>query len=240
MMRRDLLALAVAALPWAALPAAAGTIAPLVAGAAAVPVTPWREAVLPNAAVPRTRFSAVQVDGRGALRIESQAGYGNLVHPLALPAAGVRLRWSWRIEQFPAGADLRSKAGDDAGLKVCVFFDLPLAQVPFVERQLLRIARARSGEALPAATLCYLWDSALPSGTVLANAYTRRVRSIVLRSGAAGVWHGESRDVAADFAAVFGDESRDAPPISGIAVGADADNTGSRSLGFVADLELER
>ena len=204
------------------------------------PAAPWQFAGLPRQKLPLTRFALVDLDGRRALRVEAEASYGNLVHPLRVEGQGATLAWQWRIDHFVAQSDLRSKAGDDTALKVCVFFELPLAQVPFVERQLLRMARARSGEALPSGTVCYVWDRLLPAGTVLPNAYTRRVRYLVLQGGASPLqrWAAERRDVGADFARLFGDESAQVPAIVGVAVGADADNTQGRSLAHVADLVL--
>jgi len=121
-----------------------------------------------------------------------------------------------------------------------VFFELPMSQVPFVERQLLRVARAASDEPLPAATVCYVWDRTLPAGTTLDNAYTHRMRYLVLRSGASSParWQAERRDVGADFLKLFGNESTQIPPIVGVAVGADADNTHGHSVAHVADLVL--
>ena len=129
-----------------------------------------------------------------------------------------------------------------AALKVCAMFDLALERVPFVERQLLRLARSRSGEPLPAATLCYVWDRTLPAFTELDNAHTRRVRFVVLQGAAAptGQWRRERRDLAADFLRVFGDEADRLPPLLGVLVGADSDNTGGDSLAHLGDLELRR
>ena len=109
-------------------------------------------------------------------------------------AATPILAWQWRVDDLLDGADLHSKAGDDSALKVCVFFDLPITRVPFLERQLLRLARTQSDEPLPAATVCYVWDTRLPPDTDLDNAFTRRVRYIVLRSGpvAAHEWMNEA------------------------------------------------
>jgi hypothetical protein len=78
-------------------------------------------------------------------------------------------------------------------------------------------------------------------GTEIDNAFTRRMRYIVLQSGGARLrqWTPQRRDVAADFMKLFGAETTQLPPIIGVAVGADADNTHSRSLGHVADLTLE-
>ncbi len=200
----------------------------------------WRVAGLPQQKPPLTQYTAVQIDGRAALRIEARGSYGNFVHePPAGSKAPPRLRWTWRVDQPNAQADLRSKAGDDAAARVCVSFDHSIDRVPFVERQLLRLARSRTGEALPAATLCYQWDQGLAPGTMLDNAYSRRVRIVVLRGqgAAAGTWYSESRDVAADFLRAFGDEATEVPAVSAVIVGGDADNTGATSVAHVADLQ---
>lgn len=202
---------------------------------------PWRLVGVPGQKMPFTRYRVESVDGAPVLRLEAQASYGNLVHELPIdgPTPG-RLSWRWRLGEPVAGADLREKAGDDVPLKVCALFDLPIERVPFVERQLLRLARKRTGEELPAATLCYVWDARLPAQTVLRNAYSARVRYLVLRSGegALAAWQRESRDLAADFLRAFGDETQEVPGLKAIAVGADADNTGGRSLAWLADLQL--
>jgi len=210
------------------------------AATTALPPAPWQVQGLPDQKMPMTRFALVDIDGRRALRIEADRSYGNLVHPLNPGTSSTfQLAWSWRVER-PLAADLRTKAGDDTAVKVCVFFDLALDRIPFGERQLLRLARARTQEHLPGATICYVWDALLPADTPLPNAYTRRMRYLVLQSGAAqpGEWRTERRDVGADFARIFGDESAQMPPVIGIAVGADADNTAGRSLAHVADLVI--
>lgn len=217
-------------------------LAPLT-GPAATPPAPWRVALLPQQVLPATRFAVVDLDGERVLRVESPASYGNLLHIVdASAATASALSWRWRLERPVAGADLRRREGDDAALKVCVMYDLPLAQVPFYDQLLLRLARSRSAEPLPAATLCYVWDPALTAGTVLPNVYTGRVRWLVLRGqgSAAERWQQESRDLRADFLRAFGDEATLPVPVSAILIGADADNTGGSGLGFVSGLELRR
>jgi hypothetical protein len=102
------------------------------------------------------------------------------------------------------------------------------------------VARSLSGENLPGATLCYVWDPSLPAGTLLRNAYTPRLRWIIAQGQGAplAAWRSEQRDLRADFLRAFGDESTQLPPLLAIAFGADADNTGGRSRGHLAALEL--
>jgi len=212
------------------------------AASGAQPPAPWRVVGLPRSSKPLTRFDITPLDGHPVLRVEADHSYANLVHDLpdlAL-APGMQLRWRWRLDRPLRQADLRQRAGDDSPLKVCALFDLPLAQLSLVERGLLKAGRSLSGENLPTATLCYVWDATLAPGTLLHNAFTHRLRMIVLDSGEQhlGQWRTHSQDLAADFHRAFGEESATVPPLLGVLVGGDADNTAGHSLGYVSDLTL--
>jgi hypothetical protein len=214
--------------------------------------TDWRFVGFPKkqAEIAPTRFTAGSVGGEVALQVATERSYGTWVSGWTGPVPATKLAWRWRLDTPLSGgtapADLLTKAGDDAALKICVMFDQPLERVPFLERTVLRLARSVSGAELPAATLCYVWDSAGAAGVQGANPYTRRVRFISLQGRATplGRWASESRDVAQDFAALFADElpqgaqtARESLPlITSVLIGADSDNTASQSLGWVADL----
>jgi Protein of unknown function (DUF3047) len=200
----------------------------------------WRVVGWPDQRMPLTRYAGESVDGRLALRMDARASYGNLVHATPAQAPPRTVSWAWRMQQPNPSADVRVKPGDDAAAKVCLGFDMALQQVPFVERTLMRLARSRSADALPAATLCWVWGGPEAAGSVIANAYTRRVRYIVLRTAAdpTGQWVTETRDVAADFRRAFGDESPDTPALTNVIVAADADNTGASTVAHVADLRF--
>ncbi|MEO6321262.1 MAG: DUF3047 domain-containing protein [Polaromonas sp.] len=208
----------------------------------AVPPAPWRVVGLPKKNKPLTHFDIVPMDGQRVLRVDADHSYANLVHDLpdfAL-APGMHLKWRWRLDQPLRQADLRQREGDDSPLKVCALFDFPIEQLGFVERNLLRVARSVSGEYLPAATLCYVWDATLPPGTLLHNAFTHRMRMIVLDRGEQHLsqWVMHSQDLAADFQRAFGQESAILPPLHAVMVGADSDNTAGHSLGYVGDITL--
>jgi hypothetical protein len=204
---------------------------------------PWRVVGVPSGKIPLTNFSMADIDGRKVLRVATSKSYANLVHdmPLGATAEGLRLKWRWRLDDALQGADLHTRQGDDSPLKVCVLFDMPLEKLGLIERNLFRMARSASSEKLPSATLCYVWDDKLNPATLLLNAYTSRVRMIVVTSGHQhlGQWIVQSRNLAADFRQSFGAESDTLPPMLAILVGGDADNTGGHSLGYVDDIRLE-
>jgi hypothetical protein len=67
------------------------------------------------------------------------------------------------------------------------------------------------------------------------------VRYITLQGQGASLaqWQTESRDVAADFAQLFADElpqGAAAPPVRAVLIGADSDNTGAESVGWLKSL----
>ena len=206
------------------------------------PGEPWRVVGVGKDSIAATRFDLVALDGAPVLRLRTERSYANLVHDL--PALRLSptavLRWRWRLDQGLPLADLRRKSGDDSPLKVCALFDLPASQLSWGERSLLLLARSLSKETLPGATLCYIWDTQLPEGTVLANAYSQRVRYLVLNGANAPLkqWASHERRLSADFLQAFGHESRSVPPLVAVLVGADADNTGGSSLAYASDLVL--
>jgi hypothetical protein len=204
---------------------------------AALPA-PWKVVTLPK--LPRhTRFELMALDGTTVLRATADASYANLLHPLAGERAQ-RLRWRWRVEQPIERADLTRKDGDDVPARVCVLFDLPLERLRWSDRLRVELGRALFDPALPAASICYVWDRQLPAGTWLANAYTDRVMMLVLRNGQYGRWFDETRDLAADFTRAFPREAAGGlPPLAAVGVSADGDNTGGRSLAYFGDLTLD-
>ncbi|MBS1133809.1 MAG: hypothetical protein H6R02_950 [Burkholderiaceae bacterium] len=202
---------------------------------------PWQVITLPK--IPRhTSYEVVNFDGRRVVKATADGSYANVVHPLNTDTGTAVLRWSWRVDEFPAGSDLSVKRGDDLAAKVCVLFDLPLDRLSFFDRLKIELGRRLFRLDLPAATLCYVWDRTLAPATWLPNIYTDRVRMLVLRSGVAGQqtrWFDEDRDLRDDFIRAFGPEAQGGVPrISAIAFATDADNTGSRALAYFGDITL--
>jgi hypothetical protein len=211
------------------------------------PQRPWQFVGLPHQTKPETRFTVVTTGPTSAMALVADHSYGNLVtFGRRIMTNQTALSWRWLLERPNPLANLRTKNGDDAPAKVCVMFDYDVSTLSFAERTELRIARSGGEGPVPAATLCYVWDHSLPVGTSLVNAFTSRIRYIVLESGEEHLheWRSESRQVADDFWHTFGPEFHpnapdDMPPIVGVAIGADSDNTQAVSEAFITDLHLQ-
>ena len=176
------------------------------------------------------------------LKVEADESYGNLVHALRAKAGEhTALAWRWRVDKLVENADIKTRAGDDAAAKLCVFFGFDAAKLSFGERTRLSLANSATGEVVPTQTLCYVWDNKLPIDTSLINAFTKRIRFIVLQSGTGklGQWVAEKRDLSVDYQRMFSDESEGKiPEIVGVAVSADADNTHGHGLAYFGDVSL--
>lgn len=194
----------------------------------------WVLEGLPDPAVPLTAFEWSSEGQPGALRIQTDRSYGLLRHGWHGPHAST-ISWRWRLDRPLPEADIQTKQGDDAALKLCIMFDQPLQDLPFLQRLALSVARQASNKDLPSATLCYVWDKRYPVDQSGANPYTERVRYIVVDSATSPLqqWLWRTRDVRADFMRLFGSESNQAAPVTAVAVGADSDNTQGQSLGYV-------
>jgi Protein of unknown function (DUF3047) len=192
-------------------------------------VVPW---ALPAEGVPagwdlkefagKPEVELVRADGRLALRLRSESSSFALYRDVVVdPNAQPRLAWSWKVMRLPIDGDARHPARNDQAAGVYVVF--PRWPAPITT----------------SAILGYVWDTAAPVGTVVTVERAPNVRLIVVQSGVSGLkeWRRYDRDLARDYAAVFG-----APPgrVGKLALMTDADDT--RGLGevFIADLLFQR
>jgi Protein of unknown function (DUF3047) len=221
--------------------AADGTAVPAFSAAApGEPPASWKFATLPNKVA--TKFSIAELGGARVLKVESDESYGNLVHSMhAQISETSTIAWRWRVDKLIEDADIKTRAGDDSAAKLCVFFAFDAGKLTFGERTKLALGRSTTGQEVPTETLCYVWDNKLPIDTGLINAFTKRIRFIVLQSGAAklGQWVAQRRDLAVDYQRMFGDESEGkVPEVVGVAVSADSDNTHGHGLAYFGDITL--
>ena len=129
------------------------------------------------------------------------------------------LAWSWRVHEFPRGADEREPATNDSAAAVYLL-------VPY--------SRITGPKAVK-----YVWSEKVPVGTRLtSNMGLTQVR--VLRSGPGkkGEWVEERANVRDDYQRYF--ETDDTPRPAGIAVLTDSDDTKSSAQGDYANFRACR
>lgn len=234
--RRFLAAGALALLPWAARAQAGVPVMRFSALRAGAALPPEYRAYAFGGQRKPTDYALVEDEGVTVLRARAEASASGILRALRVDTASLPLlAWRWKALRLPANGDLRTKSGDDFAARLYVTFDLPLAALSFEDRLGVRVARLLYGPDTPAAALCYVWATRASVGTMAPNAYTRRVRMVVVESGAAnlGRWRAHERDVAADYRAAFGGEP---PPVSGVVVSTDSDNTGESAEALYGDV----
>jgi hypothetical protein len=183
----------------------------------------------------RTRYELVADGNAEVLQAVAESSASGLLRAVRVdPRATPVLAWRWRIEQVPAGADIRVAKREDAPARIVLTFDGDLTKLGLRERAKLLLARSLSGHDMPYATLVYVWSDDAPPGTVVANPHTGRIQMVVADNAeAGGRWSTLSRNVLEDYRRAFGEEPG---AIVGVGVLTDSDNTGSQARASYADI----
>ena len=206
-------------------------------------VTPFPESDWQPFLLPGKRFAPFEPEawqGRSALKVKAHRSVSILRQRLTpgLIAPG-RLSFSWRVDALPTGADLRESDKADAPVRILLAFDGDVSRWSARTHRLSDLSRLLTGEALPYATLSYVWSNAPePLDTVISNGRTDRIRKIVVESGPSqlGHWRDYERDVRADFIKAFGEEPG---PLRAVALMTDTDNTQTSLQAWYGALRLE-
>ncbi len=172
---------------------------------------------------PAPSFSIDELEGERVLRIRGSGAaawaHNELEEPIA-PMPGV-LRWSWRVLQAPAGADLRSRRTDDSAIRVYVVFGKPGG---------LFGGKGR--------VIFYTWGNAEPDGLTLESFISDKIR-IVRVAGASEAgeqWRAQEADPFGDYERFW---QREPPPITGVGVMQDTDMTRSEAVAELRALYWE-
>lgn len=168
--------------------------------------TDWRERAFGEP----TRYRRAIADERAAVEAAGVGSAAGLFRRVGFdPGTYPVIEWSWRVDDMPRGADLRTTAADDVGASLSFVFG---------EMRLF-------GPEPP--TLVYAWAGATtPVGTVVASPrHPEKLRTLVLRSAETnpGTWRAERRNLVEDYRRVFGE----APPtdVEWFAIWSDSDQT---------------
>jgi hypothetical protein len=164
----------------------------------------------------------VRADGRLAARLRTEHSSFALHRDVLVDVREFPyLSWSWKATRLPATGDVRDPTRDDQAAQVYVVF--PRWPSP----------RTRSD------VIGYVWDSRAPAGTRLTNPRAGNVRIVVVESGAGRLneWLSYERNVAEDYAALFG---RRAPRVGKVAIMVDSNDTRGEAEALFGDLTFAR
>ncbi len=155
-----------------------------------------------------TQYEYTRVDGRDAVLAVSRASAGLLRQRFRVePQQLGRVRFSWRVPQTIPGARVGASDNDDAPVRVVMAFEGDRSKLSTKTALISELSRLLVNEELPYATLAYVWSNVDAPGTVVHNARTDRIRSIVLESGEQRLnqWLEYERDIRADYIKAFGE-----------------------------------
>jgi hypothetical protein len=182
----------------------------------------------------RTQYDLVRVDSSVVVRARSDGGASGLVTKRRVDLAEYPiLEWRWKVDGVVADGNARTKAGDDYAARLYVTFDYD--DLGLIDRAKLVALRALGYDEIPTRALNYIWANRVAQETFLENAYTDWVVMVAVRSGDrhAGTWVTQRRNVLADYRAAFGG---DPPPVNGVAIMTDTDNTDGEATAYYGDI----
>lgn len=180
-----------------------------------------------------TRYDLVRRDTTVVVRARSDGGASGLAarQRFNLERFPI-LEWRWKVGGVVEGGNARTKEGDDYAARIFVTFDYDHGLGGKIKRKALS---ALGYSDVPSRAINYVWANRVPAGTPLACPFTDWVLMIPLQSGDtnAGDWVTQRRNVLADYRALYGE---DPPPVTGVAIMTDTDNTGGSATAYYGDI----
>nr|WP_228743504.1 DUF3047 domain-containing protein [Marinobacter sp. F4218] len=185
-----------------------------------------------------SRYELVTDEGIQVVRARTAGGASGMITRLELrPGDSLVLRWRWKVSNVFEQGNARKKSGDDYPARIYVAFKFQPEKAGFFERAKRKAVEVLFGESLPGNALNYIWANTLPEGEFVPNPYTDKTMMVAVNSGSerAGAWVTVERDIVADYHRAFGEAP---PPVVGIAIMSDSDNTGETATAWYGDIGL--
>lgn len=166
----------------------------------------------------------------------SDGGASGLIHRQTIdPKQFPVIAWRWKVAGVLANDEEQSKSGDDYPARIYVTFAYDEDDLSFFDKVKLKGMKVLGYDEIPLRALSYVWASNAPVGEMYDNPYTDWVQMLPVESGGAkaGTWASEERNVLEDYRAAFGE---DPPPISGVAIMTDTDDTEASATAYYGDI----
>ncbi|TMG83778.1 MAG: DUF3047 domain-containing protein, partial [Betaproteobacteria bacterium] len=156
-----------------------------------------------------TDYSLVAEDGAVVLRAVAHNSASFLAIPADFdPHDFPMLSWRWKVAQGIPAASTAEQSKEDAPVRVMVAFDGDMSKLPLKDRVASSAARSISGQALPYATLMYVWGGKVAVDSITPSSRSTRVRMLAVAADDQGIgrWHSYARNLVEDFKRAFGEE----------------------------------
>lgn len=200
------------------------------------PVAAWKHHAFPGKT--STQFNYARKDGRDSIAVRASSSASILRQSIRIEPGDLgNVRFSWKVPELIAEADLASREADDSPVRIVLAFEGDRSRFSPKDALLSELARTLTGEEMPYATLMYVWCNKREPGTVLKGTRTDRIRKLVVESGSRHLnkWMDYERDIRADYQRAFGE----APgALVGIAIMTDTDNTRTTASAWYGPVRL--
>jgi Protein of unknown function (DUF3047) len=166
-----------------------------------------------------------------------QSASGLVKHLSIEPTEMPWIHWRWRVPGLIATADNTRRDLEDAPVRVIVTFEGDMSKLDFEERAVASRLKALTGQAMPYATLMYIWENKANVDDIIESPHTSRIKMIVAESGAkrGGNWIDYERNIVRDFEKAFGEKPG---RIKSLGIMTDTDNTGERTTAYYGDIRF--
>jgi len=196
----------------------------------------WRHFTFPGKQ-PNT-YQPAKHDGRDAMHVQSDASISIVRQKVHVPAHALsHIKFSWKVPQLIANADLAVRELSDSPVRIVLAFDGDRSRFSAKNAMLSELSHALTGEPMPYATLMYVWCNQCARESLIHNTRTDRIMKLAVESGGQHLnqWLDYERDIRADFQKAFGE----APgTLVGIAIMTDTDNTRGTASAWYGKVQL--
>ncbi len=187
-----------------------------------------------------TRYELVRENGAVVVKAVSNASASGLIRKIRIdPKEYKFLTWRWKITNILRKGDATKKKGADFPARININFEYDPQKLNLLQRIKYEAARLIYGEYPPLCAIAYVWGNKIPKRSVVPSAYSDKVVLIFVESGKSRLnqWIEVTRNIYEDYRTVL---QEDPPPISGIAIMTDTDDTGESAVAYYGDIVLRK
>jgi len=188
----------------------------------------------------QTSYTLVKDEGKVVIKAVAKASASGLIQEIKInPKEYPIVQWRWKVTNILKKGNVKQKDGDDYPARIYITFKYDPSKLSFAEKAKYETVKVLYGQYPPHGAINYIWESKASKGKIVPNPYTDRVKMIVVESGGAKLnqWVNEKRNLYEDYKKAFGEES---PPVSGVAIMTDTDNTGESATAYYGDILFKK